>query len=172
MGGKSEEVVEDEQAAGDEGAGTAKKEDEAEGGAEGEEMVGMRKREAKGWEKEREEKGGQISSHSSKAVATSLRRHREEEKAKRTIGQVLLVRKHQQQALLHLAIVENLVQLGPRLVDTLPVLRVDDEDETLCTGVVVTPQGSNLVLSSDVLRGKKEGGGRKGRDGRSRDRDE
>lgn len=37
-----------------------------------------------------------------------------------------------------------------RLVDTLPVLAVDDEDETLCAGIVVSPQGSNLVLSSNV----------------------
>jgi hypothetical protein len=48
------------------------------------------------------------------------------------------------------------VQLGPGLVDTLTVLRVDDEDETLCTGVVVAPQGSDLVLSSDVLKAARQ----------------
>ena len=37
-----------------------------------------------------------------------------------------------------------------RLVYTLPILTVDDEYETLGTSVVVPPERSNLVLSSDI----------------------
>lgn len=58
---------------------------------------------------------------------------------RRTIGQVLLVGKDQQQALLHLTVVQDLVKLGAGLVDAFPILRVDDEDETLCARVVVSP---------------------------------
>lgn len=45
------------------------------------------------------------------------------------------------------------MQLGSRLLDALLVLRVDDKDEPLGARVVVTPQGTNLVLSSDILQG-------------------
>lgn len=69
----------------------------------------------------------------------------------RTIGQVLLVGKDEQEAVLHLAVVEDLVELGARLVDAVAVLRVDDKDEALCARVVVPPQGPDLVLPADVL---------------------
>lgn len=75
--------------------------------------------------------------------------------SERTIRQVLLVGEHQQQAVLHLAVVQDLVQLGPRLVDAVSVLRVDDKDETLRARVVVSPERPDFVLSTDVLR---EGG--------------
>lgn len=71
-----------------------------------------------------------------------------------TIWQILLVGKHQQQALLHFPVVQDLMQLSPCLLDTLPVLRVDDEDEALRAGVVVSPERTNLVLSSHVLMGE------------------
>ena len=37
-----------------------------------------------------------------------------------------------------------------RLVYSFTVLTVDNEDETLSTGVVVPPERTNLVLSSDI----------------------
>ena len=37
-----------------------------------------------------------------------------------------------------------------RLVDSFPVLTVNNENESLCSGVVVSPERSNLVLSPDV----------------------
>lgn len=70
-----------------------------------------------------------------------------------TSGQVLLVGKHEQQAVLHLSVVQDLVQLLPRLVDPFAVLRVDDKDEPLRAGVVVPPEGADLVLAADVLGG-------------------
>lgn len=42
------------------------------------------------------------------------------------------------------------MQLLPCLVETLPVLAVDDENETLGAGVVVPPEGPDLILPSDV----------------------
>lgn len=77
---------------------------------------------------------------------------RQRNRARRTIRQILLVRKHEQQTILHLPVVQDLVQLGPRFVDPVAVLRVDDEDESLSACVVVSPQGTDLVLPADVLR--------------------
>ena len=78
------------------------------------------------------------------AVSSSLRC------ASRASGQVLLVREDEQQAILHLAVLQDPMQLLLRLVDPLLVLAVDDEDEALRAGVVVPPQWPDLVLSSDV----------------------
>jgi hypothetical protein len=36
------------------------------------------------------------------------------------------------------------------LIDSLSVLAVNDEDKTLCAGVVVSPERSDLVLPTDV----------------------
>lgn len=71
-----------------------------------------------------------------------------------TIGHILLVGKHQEEAVAHLSVVQDLVQLFARLVDPGAVLRVDDKDETLRAGVVVPPEGSDLVLAADVLRAR------------------
>ena len=68
----------------------------------------------------------------------------------RTSGQILLVREDEQQAVLHLAVLQDPMQLLLRLVDPLLVLAVDDEDEALRAGVVVPPQWPDLVLPSDV----------------------
>lgn len=45
---------------------------------------------------------------------------------------VLLVGKHKQQCILHLAVLDDAGELRPRLVHALPVVGVDDEYETLC----------------------------------------
>ena len=68
----------------------------------------------------------------------------------RTPRQVLLVRKHEQKTLLHLPITQYPMELLLRLVYTFPVLAVDNEDETLGTGVVMPPQRPDLILSSDI----------------------
>lgn len=75
-----------------------------------------------------------------------------------TIGHILLVGKHQEEAVAHLAVVQDLVQLFARLVDPGAVLRVDDKDEALGAGVVVPPEGSDLVLAADVLRARGRAG--------------
>ena len=42
------------------------------------------------------------------------------------------------------------MQLLPRLIDPGSIIAVDDEDETLCAGEVVPPEGTDFVLSADV----------------------
>ena len=71
-------------------------------------------------------------------------------RTRRTSGQILLVREHKQQTVLHLPIAQYTVELLLGLVYALPVLTVDDEHEALRAGVVVPPEGPNLVLSSDI----------------------
>lgn len=67
-----------------------------------------------------------------------------------TIGQILLVGKHEEQAILHLAVVDDAMQLLAGLLDARAVRRVNDEDEALGAAKVVPPEGANLVLASDV----------------------
>lgn len=68
----------------------------------------------------------------------------------RTSRQILLVGKHEEQAILHLPVAKNPVKLLLRLVDPLPILAVHDKDETLCSSIVVSPERSNLVLPTDI----------------------
>jgi hypothetical protein len=75
-----------------------------------------------------------------------------DELVERTTGYILLVCKHEQQAVLHLAVRQDAVELLARLVNPVAVVAVDDKDETLRARVVVPPERANLVLPSDVLR--------------------
>jgi hypothetical protein len=52
-------------------------------------------------------------------------------KIKLTSLQILLVRKHHQQAVLHLPISQDPFELKTSFVNPVSVLRVDDKDETL-----------------------------------------
>mmetsp|Transcript_19579 Transcript_19579/g.58225 ORF Transcript_19579/g.58225 Transcript_19579/m.58225 type:complete len:211 (+) Transcript_19579:79-711(+) len=66
------------------------------------------------------------------------------------VGQILLVREHQEDGLPQLVLVEHAVQLVARVVDAVAVVRVDDEDEALRILVVVAPERADLVLPPDV----------------------
>lgn len=62
----------------------------------------------------------------------------------------LLVSEHEQDGLAQFVLVEHTVKLIPCGVDAVSVVRVHHEDQTLRVLVVVPPQRSDLVLSSDV----------------------
>jgi hypothetical protein len=49
----------------------------------------------------------------------------------RTSRQILLVGKHQQQSILHFPVLNNPCEFGPRLLDAVAIVRVDNEDEAL-----------------------------------------
>jgi len=70
------------------------------------------------------------------------------------IGQILLVRKHQQQRIPQLVLVEHALQLLARLDDAVAVVAVDDEDDALRVLEVVPPQRANLVLPAHVPDGE------------------
>ena len=48
----------------------------------------------------------------------------------------------------------HFVELIMRLLDTLAIGGVDDKNKALGVLVVVTPEGSDLVLSADIPHGK------------------
>lgn len=68
----------------------------------------------------------------------------------RTSREILFVGKYEQQTVLHFTVAQYAVKLLFCLVDTFAVLAVDDEHQTLGASVVVPPEWSNLILSSDV----------------------
>ena len=68
----------------------------------------------------------------------------------RTSRQILLIREHEQQALLHFSVTQYPVQLLLRLIYSFTILAVHDENKALRACVVVPPQRPNFVLASDV----------------------
>ncbi len=72
--------------------------------------------------------------------------------ARRTIGKVLFVGEDEDDRFSHLAIVDYPVQFLTPLVYPVPVGCIDDENQRLGTRVVVPPQGSDLVLPTDILK--------------------
>ena len=70
-----------------------------------------------------------------------------------TFWQVLLVSEDKNDGVPHLSVVNNPVKFLPGLVYPVPVRTVHHEYEALGAGVVVTPQWSDLVLTSNILPG-------------------
>lgn len=71
-------------------------------------------------------------------------------RGRHTARDILLVGKNQKQRVLHFAIVDNLVQLRLGLLEAGGITRVHDEDQALCTGVVVSPERADLVLTTNI----------------------
>jgi len=66
------------------------------------------------------------------------------------VGQVLFVGKDEDNSVAQLILSQQLLQLKRSLIDTLTIVRVNHVDDTLSVQVVVAPQGTNLVLTSNV----------------------
>merc|ERR1719230_2051845 len=64
--------------------------------------------------------------------------------------QILLVRKYENYGIAHLPVVDDPVQLLPRLINPVPICAIHYENEPLGAGVVMPPERSNLVLSTHV----------------------
>jgi hypothetical protein len=87
---------------------------------------------------------GDIASHTHQLLSQFSTRYR------LTSRQILLISEHEQQALLHFSVAENPMKFLLGLVDTVTVLAVDNEDETLGTGVIMPPERTDLILPSNV----------------------
>lgn len=68
-----------------------------------------------------------------------------------TSWEILFVGKDEQETVLHFTIRDDAVELLSGLIYPVSVLRVNDKDQSLGASVVVSPQWSNLVLTTDVL---------------------
>ena len=71
-----------------------------------------------------------------------------------TYGQILLVGKDQQNGVPQLVLVQHALQLLAGLDDTVAIVAVDDEDDTLGVLEVVSPERTDLVLTTNIPHGK------------------
>lgn len=71
-----------------------------------------------------------------------------------TYRQILLVGEDEQDGISQLILVEHALELLSGLDDTIPIVAVDDEDDTLGVLEVVPPQRTDLVLTTDIPHGE------------------
>ena len=67
-----------------------------------------------------------------------------------TYRKILLVGEDQEESISQLVLVEHALQLLTSLDNTVTIVAVDDEDDTLGVLEVVPPQGADLVLATDI----------------------
>lgn len=70
------------------------------------------------------------------------------------VGQILLVGEDEEQSVAELVLVEHALKLLTGLDDTVTIVGVDDEDDTLGVLEVMPPQRADLVLSADIPHGE------------------
>jgi len=63
---------------------------------------------------------------------------------------ILLVGKYQEKSIAEFVFVQHPLQLITCLNHTISIIAIDDENDALGVLEVVTPEGSNLVLSTDI----------------------
>lgn len=71
-----------------------------------------------------------------------------------TYWKILLVGKDQEQSIPQFIFVEHSLEFLAGFADTLSVVGIDDEDDTLGVLEVMAPEWTNLVLSSDIPHGE------------------
>jgi len=73
---------------------------------------------------------------------------------RRTYRKILFVGENQEQSIPQFIFIQHALQFLTSLNDTVTVIAVDDEDDTLGVLEVMPPQRSDLVLSTDIPDGK------------------
>lgn len=71
-----------------------------------------------------------------------------------SIGQILLVGEDEKQSVSKLVFIEHALQLLTCLDDTVTIIAVNDEDDTLGVLEIMPPQWPDLVLPTDVPHGE------------------
>lgn len=71
-----------------------------------------------------------------------------------TYWQILLVGEDQEQGIAEFVLVQHALQFFPSLDNTISVVGVDDEDDTLSVLEVVSPERTNLVLATNIPHGE------------------
>lgn len=71
-----------------------------------------------------------------------------------TYGKILLVGEDQEESISQLVLVEHALQFLTGLDDTVTIVAVDDEDDTLGVLEVMSPEGTDLVLTTDIPDGE------------------
>jgi len=75
-------------------------------------------------------------------------------KTAETYRKILLVGKDQEESISQLVLVEHALQLLTSLDDTVTIVAVDDEDDTLGVLEVMSPERTDLVLTADIPDGE------------------
>jgi hypothetical protein len=71
-----------------------------------------------------------------------------------THWQILLVGENQENGIPQLVLVQHALQFLPSLNNTVAIVAVNNEDDALGVLEVMSPQGSNLVLSTNIPYGE------------------
>ena len=66
------------------------------------------------------------------------------------VGKILLVGKDEKDRVAELVLVQHSVQFVACRIDTVRIIRIDHKDQTLRVLVVMTPQGTDLILTTDI----------------------
>ena len=69
-------------------------------------------------------------------------------------GQILLVGEDEEKSVPQLVLVQHALELLTRFNNTVAIVAVDDEDDTLGVLEVMPPQRTDLVLTADVPHGE------------------
>jgi hypothetical protein len=70
------------------------------------------------------------------------------------VGQILLVGEDEEKSITELVLVEHTLKLLAGLDNTVAIVGVDDEDDTLGVLEVMSPERTDLVLSTDIPHGE------------------
>jgi hypothetical protein len=70
------------------------------------------------------------------------------------VGQILLVGEDEEKSITELILVEHALELLAGLDNTVAIVGVDDEDDTLGVLEVMSPERTDLVLSTDIPHGE------------------
>jgi hypothetical protein len=71
-----------------------------------------------------------------------------------TYGKILLVGEDKEDSVAELVLVKHALELLTGLNNTVAIVGVDDEDDTLSVLEVVPPQRTDLVLTTDIPHGE------------------
>jgi hypothetical protein len=71
-----------------------------------------------------------------------------------TNRQILLVSENEKKSIPEFILVEHTLQLLPSLDNSITIIAINDEDNTLGILEVMSPQRSNLVLSANIPHGE------------------
>ncbi len=69
-----------------------------------------------------------------------------------TIREILFVSKDKNDCVPHFPVIDDSVELLPSLINSVAISTVNYKDETLGTCVIVTPQWTDFILTSYILK--------------------
>jgi hypothetical protein len=72
------------------------------------------------------------------------------------VGEILFVAQDEESRVSEFVFSQHLLEFEGGFVDSLAIVGIDNEDDSFGVVVIVSPQGSNLVLTSNIPNGEAE----------------